>query len=343
MYQFKRLLFAAFLILGLSFSGVASAQSDLVSAAQAGDVDAQFRLGRAYETGTGMPQNDFEAVRWFRMAAAQDHPAAAMDLGWMLANGYGVAKDEERALYWFTRAAALGAEGAADQRDALAGRFDPAVRRAIAEEAGEGLPEGNTIPDLPPSLTVASDPVLEPDDSFPTLRDRLNAGGGLDVLAKLRLLAQDGDVKARNLVGLALRRSTDPADRAAGLQWLFAAAQAGLPAAQYNLAAAMLEDSPPGSGRSPDYAGVVRWLDLAAAGSASADPSDYAAVAREFAARAGVRDPYRAAVQGSEGAYEELRQLIRLKRQEVLARRDYDMRRGTPPTATGQVESTIIE
>ncbi|MBO6836916.1 MAG: sel1 repeat family protein [Alphaproteobacteria bacterium] len=343
MVQYKRLFSAAFLFLWLSVPALATAQSNLLPAAQAGDPEAQFHLGRAYESGEGVPQNDFEAVRWFQAAAQQDHPGAAMDLGWMLANGYGVAKDEGRALYWFTRAAALGAEGAADQRDALAAQFDPAARRAIAEEALRGLPEGSAAPNLPPALAVASDPVLGPEDDFETLRDRLNGGGGLDVLAKLRLLAQDGDVKARNLVGLALRRSTDAADRAAGVQWLFAAARDGLPAAQYNLAAALLDDAPPGSGRSPDYDGATRWLDLAAAGSAPADPSDYAAVSREFAARAGIRDPYRAALQGSEGAYEELRQLIRLKRQELLARRDYDSRRGAPPTATGRIESTVIE
>lgn len=343
MVLFKRLFFAVSLFLGLAYPGALSAQSGLIPAAEAGDADAQFRLGRAYESGVGAPQNDFEAVRWFRAAALQDHPVAALDLGWMLANGYGVAKDEERALYWFTRAAALGAEGAAAQRDALARQFDAAAFGRIVEEAGQGLPAGIAVPDLPPALAVDTDPVLEAGDDFETLKHKLNAGGGLDVLAKLRLLAQDGDVKARNLVGLALRRSTDPADRTAGLQWLFAAAREGLPAAQYNLADAMLEDAPPGSDRAPDYGSVARWLDLAARGSAPADPADYAAVSREFAARAGIRDPYRAAVQGSEGAYDELRQLIRLKRQELLARRDYDTRRGTPPTATGQIESTVIE
>ena len=70
---------------------------------------------------------------------------------------------------------------------------------------------------------------------------------------------------------------------------------------------------------------------------------DYAAVTREFAIRAGLNDPYRAAVQGSEGAYLELRELIRLARQDLAARRDLDRRRGIGPAATGGPGTPVIE
>ena len=87
-----------------------------------------------------------------------------------------------------------------------------------------------------------------------------------------------------------------------------------------------------------------RWLDMAQDGSTPAAPDDYNAVAREFAARAGIQDAYRAAVQGSEGAYPELRELIRLKRQELAAQQDFLRRLGnTPPPASGAIESTIIQ
>ena len=45
-------------------------------AAEQGDADAQFNLGFAYATGEGVPQDDAEAVRWFRLAAEQGNALA---------------------------------------------------------------------------------------------------------------------------------------------------------------------------------------------------------------------------------------------------------------------------
>ena len=316
------------------------------AAADSGDAQAQYDLARAFESGKGQVQDDFEAVRWLRAAAENGHPAAALDLGWMLANGYGVAKDREEAYFWFLKAEASGAEGATAQRAAMAATLEPDIRQRIVQDAGitPGALPGTTATGTQ-AETAMGDPVLLPEDSYEAVRDRLNAGAGIDQLAKLRLLAEDGDDRARNLYGLALRRSTDAADRALGRQWLLLAAEDGLPAAQYNLATALLEDGDPRLGGSVDVAAVSVWLDRAQGGSAPADPNDYAAIATEFAARAGIRDPYRAAVQGSPGAFPELRELIRLKRQELVARQDLTRRLVSPPTATGsdQIETTVIE
>lgn len=311
----------------------------LRAGAEAGDPQAQYDLARIYERGAGVPRDDFEAVRWLRAAAGQDHPAAARDLGWMLANGYGVPKDVERAYYWFARGAALGAEGAARQRDATGRALPPARRTALEGEALRGI-EAPSTPPAPPTLAALPEPTLAPEDRFETIRDALNAGGGMELLAKLRLLARDGDARARNLLGLALLRSTESADREAGLEWLFAAARDGLPAAQYNMAVALLDRARRGADL--NAGAVQRWLTLAEAGSAPADPADYAAIAREFAARSGLNDPYRAARQGSPGAYPELRELILLARQELQALADLKRRRGAPPD-DGSIESVVIE
>lgn len=339
-------LFLLFAVAFLLAGGPARAQlvPSIMAGAEQGDAAAQYELGRAYEAGDGVPQDDFEAVRWLEAAARQDHPEAALEYGWMLANGYGVAKDAEQAYFWFARAAALGAEGADDQRDALARTLADEVRKRLYERATADLPVDTPPPAAaPPALASLSDPVLAADDSYEALRDRLNDGGTFEILAKLRLLAEDGDARAANLIGLALRRSIDARDRAAGIEWLFGAARAGLPAAQYNMARALLDDSAPGRGGKADYRAIGRWLDLAWAGSEPAPADDYAAVAREFAARAGLEDPYRGAVQGSVGAYPELRQLIRLARQDLAARREYDRRRGAGPADTGGIETTVIE
>ena len=51
---------------------------------------AQFSLGRKYADGRGVPQDDAEAVRWFRLAAEQGNTPAQFYLGRKYADGRGV-------------------------------------------------------------------------------------------------------------------------------------------------------------------------------------------------------------------------------------------------------------
>lgn len=81
---------------------------DLRSNADAGDVSAQFELGRRYFKGDGLEQNDDEAVRWLRLAAEGGFPRAQAGLGWMYAAGRGVKKDETLSFSWYERAAVAG-------------------------------------------------------------------------------------------------------------------------------------------------------------------------------------------------------------------------------------------
>ena len=46
-----------------------------------------------YSIGKGVPQDDAEAVRWFRLAAEQGHAYAQYNLGRMYATGEGVPED----------------------------------------------------------------------------------------------------------------------------------------------------------------------------------------------------------------------------------------------------------
>ncbi len=59
-------------------------------------------------TGQGVPQSDFEALKWLRMAAHQGDADAQYNLGVMYRDGRGVAVSPERALEWFSEAAARG-------------------------------------------------------------------------------------------------------------------------------------------------------------------------------------------------------------------------------------------
>lgn len=51
------------------------------TAATQGDPDAQNRLGAAYAHGRGVPKDDGEAVKWYRLAAAQGYTPAQISLG----------------------------------------------------------------------------------------------------------------------------------------------------------------------------------------------------------------------------------------------------------------------
>ena len=44
--------------------------------AEQGDAETQYNLGLAYARGQGVPQDDQEAVRWYRLAADQGVAAA---------------------------------------------------------------------------------------------------------------------------------------------------------------------------------------------------------------------------------------------------------------------------
>ena len=81
---------------------------ELRSNADAGDVSAQFELGRRYFKGNGFEQNDEEAVRWLSLAAQGGLPKAQAGLGWMYAAGRGVKKDDTQSFLWYERAAVAG-------------------------------------------------------------------------------------------------------------------------------------------------------------------------------------------------------------------------------------------
>ncbi len=49
-------------------------------AANQGDADAQYSLGRLYENGTGVPKDTAQAAAWYRKAADQGHADAKQRL-----------------------------------------------------------------------------------------------------------------------------------------------------------------------------------------------------------------------------------------------------------------------
>jgi TPR repeat protein len=65
-----------------------------------------------FAKGRGVAQDDAEAVRWYRLAAAQGYAYAQFNLGNMFEKGRGVAKDTAEAIRLYRLAAAQGVAAA---------------------------------------------------------------------------------------------------------------------------------------------------------------------------------------------------------------------------------------
>ena len=81
----------------------------LLEFVEEGSPGAQFLLGSLYDTGQqGVPEDDTEAVRWYRLAAEQGLAEAQVNLGVMYDNGEGVPEDDTEAARWYRLAAEQG-------------------------------------------------------------------------------------------------------------------------------------------------------------------------------------------------------------------------------------------
>jgi len=74
----------------------------LLESAVKGDADAQFELGKNYETGRiGLPKDLTQAQRWYRAAADQGDPYAEASLAILYNFGKGVPRDPVEAYMWY--------------------------------------------------------------------------------------------------------------------------------------------------------------------------------------------------------------------------------------------------
>jgi TPR repeat protein len=72
-----------------------SCLTDIRKAAELGDVNAQCNLGKMYRCGEGVPQDDAEAVKWYRKAAEQEHKGAQHELDMLNQKDKVVSEDDE--------------------------------------------------------------------------------------------------------------------------------------------------------------------------------------------------------------------------------------------------------
>ena len=91
--------------------------------AERGNVRAEFFLGGMYLSGTGVPQDYAQALKWSSAAAKRGSTAAQFNLGKMYEQGLGVKQDIVEAHMWYSLSASSGDEQATRQRDEVAHRM----------------------------------------------------------------------------------------------------------------------------------------------------------------------------------------------------------------------------
>lgn len=82
--------------------------ADLLREAEAGDAQAQFEIGLAYQLGLGVGRDVVKARQWYERAAERDHPRGLLGLGFLLLQGQGGPQDFVRAEQVLQRAADKG-------------------------------------------------------------------------------------------------------------------------------------------------------------------------------------------------------------------------------------------
>ena len=122
----KQLLIATMLLLSSGAYGQSFEETKLL--AEQGDANAQYNLGNMYIYGNGVPENNTEAVKWYRLAAEQGQANAQYNLGNIYLNGNFVPENYVEALKWYRLAAEQGYANA--QTDL-----------GVMYENGDGVPE----------------------------------------------------------------------------------------------------------------------------------------------------------------------------------------------------------
>ncbi len=120
----------------------------MLQIAEQGEAIAQFTLGGWYREGLNVPQNDVEAVKWYRHAAEQGFSHAQLHLARMYYVGKGIEKDEAEAMKWYRLAAE---QGDAEAQYSLGcslkfgcGRDDTEATKWMYRAAKQGLTEAQS-------------------------------------------------------------------------------------------------------------------------------------------------------------------------------------------------------
>jgi TPR repeat protein len=96
------------IVIAIWFLLAAGCSKGLRAAAEGGDAESQFQVGRLYSSGDGVSQDYVEAMRWYRKAADQGHVKAEFAVGCLYHLGKGVGRDDVESARWVRKAAEAG-------------------------------------------------------------------------------------------------------------------------------------------------------------------------------------------------------------------------------------------
>jgi|GEM_PF-675771 len=102
-------------------------------AADQGFASAQYNMGKLYRDGRGVPRDTAQSIRYFELAAFQGHAGAQNRMATRYARGDGVNQDDVTALMWATLSADQGNERGQENRDVMLARMS-AEDIAVTEE-----------------------------------------------------------------------------------------------------------------------------------------------------------------------------------------------------------------
>lgn len=133
-------------------AGDEQALSALRQAAEKGDADSQFQLGRANSHGSKiLPRDDTVAAQWVEKAAQQGHVEAQQNMGFLYSAGMGVPRSGEQALAWWRKAAEKGyapsqhSLGVALLQGKLVQKDEAEARAWLAKAAEQALPQAQSM------------------------------------------------------------------------------------------------------------------------------------------------------------------------------------------------------
>ena len=125
-------------------------------AAEKGDPAAQVQLGTMYNSGEkdyGVPKNNAEAAKWYKLAADQNHAGSLNHLGWYYYTGEGVAKNDAEAVRLYRLAV-------------VQGHAHSQFNLAIMYENGAGVPQDSIMAFVWYSLAIAHNGAAESRDKI---------------------------------------------------------------------------------------------------------------------------------------------------------------------------------
>lgn len=220
--------------------------------AHAGNADAQIALGYLYANGLGVSTDVATAIKWYELAAENQHSVALFRLAGHYVDGAGVAKDESKGVNYCLQAAMLG---------------NVEAQNTIGNVYSIGA--FGTKQDLEESLywyIKAAEQNYVPAQI--ALGNRFAETGVTQDFAKsdywLRKAAGMGNAEAQYRIGFNYSVGTpiQAVEHAIAFSWFLLAAKQGHTIAQYNVGYAYLT----GEGVEKDALEAEAWLKLAAEG-----------------------------------------------------------------------------